>query len=165
MAKESWDSSTLKARNLRIEDFGTQIEVSEMAKMPLAADSFSQAHKFLETLVNKPMMSKSGLPAIISKKSIKEILSGEAVRKSFEMKAHLKAAVNIEKLYTNAIEKWEFELDPNKNNTSLSNRKYLYAPMEYKKRIVPVKLTVKEFKDTKTEMRLYSIEAIDVGLE
>ena len=73
--------------------------------------------------------------------------------------------VNIEKLYSNAIEKWEFELDPSKNNDYLKDRKYLYAPMEYKDRIVPVKLTIKEYKDIWTERRLYSIEAIDVGLD
>jgi len=47
----------------------------------------------------------------------------------------------------------------------LQDRKYLYAPMEHNGRIVPVKLTVKEYKDIKTQMRLYSIEAIDVDLD
>jgi len=37
--------------------------------------------------------------------------------------------------------------------------------MEHNGRIVPVKLTVKEYKDIKTQMRLYSIEAIDVDLD
>jgi hypothetical protein len=108
---------------------------------------------------------QSGLYATISKKSIKEILSGETVGKSFNLKAHLKAAANIEKLYSNAIEKWEFELDPHKNNDSLEDRKYLYSPMEYDGRIVPVKLTVMKYKDIKAKKRLYSIQAINVDLE
>ena len=88
-----------------------------------------------------------------------------AVGKSFDLKAHLKAAANIEKLFANAIDKWNFELDPNKNNESLKDRKYLYSPMEHNGRIVPVKLTIKEYKDIWTKKRLFSIEAIDVGLE
>ena len=163
--KEPWDSSSEKAKTLRIEDFGTPEEVHEMAKMPLVANSFSEVREILKHLVDKPMTSKSGLSATISKKSIDEILSGEAVGKSFDFKAHLKAAVNIEKLYSNAIEKWDFELDPSKNNDSLKDRKYLYAPMDYNNRIVPVKLTIKEYKDIRTNKRLYSIEAIDVDLQ
>jgi len=71
----------------------------------------------------------------------------------------------IETLFTHSLEKWEFDLNPNKNNDSLMGRKYLYAPMEHDNRIVPVKLTVKEFKDIKTEKRIYSIEAIDIELK
>ena len=37
--------------------------------------------------------------------------------------------------------------------------------MEYEGRIVIVKLTVKEFKDTKTEKRIYTIEAVNVDLK
>jgi len=162
--KEPWDSSTEKAKTLKIEDFGTLEEVREISKMPLSVSSFAEARVILEGIVDKHLISKSGLPATISKKSIKEILSGEAVGKSFDLKAHLKAAANIEKLYSNAIEKWEFDLDPGKKNESLKDRKYLYAPMEHIDRIVPVKLTVKEYKDIKTQKRLYSLEAIDVDL-
>jgi len=68
-------------------------------------------------------------------------------------------------LFSNSIEKWEFELNPKKNNAALKKRRYLYAPMEYEDRIVPVKLTVKEYIDIKSEKRIYSIEAIDVTLE
>ena len=67
------------------------------------------------------------MTAVISRKSIKEILSGECARKSFDIKAHLKAAVNID-------------------------RKYLFTLMEYKERIVPVKFSVKEFKDRKADI-------------
>ena len=114
MKKEPWDSSTIKAKNLKLSDFGIPNEVREMAKMSLTAASFIETRIILVKLVDKPMISKSGLYATISKKSIKEFFSGKAVGKSFNMEAHLKAAANIEKLYSNAIEKWEFELDPNK---------------------------------------------------
>ena len=78
MKKEPWDSSAEKAKNLKISDFGTPDEVRETAKMPLTATSFSEARNILTSLVDKPMPGKSGFYATISKKSIKEILSGEA---------------------------------------------------------------------------------------
>jgi len=165
LKKEPWDSSSEKAKILKINDFGTKEEVYEMAKMPISVNSFIDAQKILKNLIDKPLINKAGLSATISGKSIKEILSGEAIRKSFNLKAHLKASVNIEKLFTNSIEKWEFDLNPNKDNDSLKERKYLFAPMEYEGRIVIVKLTVKEFKDTKTEKRIYTIEAVNVDLK
>ena len=163
--KEHWDSSGEKAKELTLSMFGTPDAVREMARMPLEANSFMEARQILEGIVDKPLTSKSGLAATLSKKSIKEILSGEAVGKSSGLKAHLKAAANLEKLYSNAIEKWEFDLGPNKNNDSLEERKYLYAPMEYNNRIIPVKLTIKKYKDIWTGRRLYSLEAIDVEIK
>jgi len=88
----------------------------------------------------------------------------KAYRKSFDLKSHLKTAANVETLFSNAIKKWDFELDPNKNNASLQDRTYLYAPMEHDDRIMPVKLTVKKYKDIKTQTRLYSLEAIGVDM-
>ena len=164
MRKEPWDSSSEKAKELEISDFGTLEEVRQMAKMPLIVYSFTETHEVLEGIVDKVLTSKSGLSATISKNSIDEILSGEASKKSFDLKVHLKAAANIEKLYSNAIEKWEFKLDPNKKNASLQDRKYLYSPMEHDGKIIPVKLTVKVFKNDKDGKRLYSLEAINAGL-
>jgi hypothetical protein len=162
--KEPWDSSNEKSKELKIADFGTPEEVREMAQMPRTAKTFDEVRKILNEIVDKPLTGKSGLTATISRKSIKEMLSGEAIGKSINLKAHLKAVANVEKLYANAIEKWEFELDPNKNNEGIKDRKYLYAPMEYNDLIVPVKLTVKEYKNQNLGKRLYSVEAIDVGL-
>lgn len=163
--KAPWDSSDEKAKELTGADFGTLEEVYEMAKMPRSAHSFAEARAILEDMVNKPMTSKSGLSATLSKKAIKEMLSGEAVGKSVDLQAHLKAAANLEQLYTHAIEKWEFELNPNKNNEGLKERRYLYAPMEYNDHILPVKMTVKEFKNAAKGKRLYAIEAIDMVIK
>jgi hypothetical protein len=40
---------------------------------------------------------------------------------------------------------WKFELNPNKDNTRLKARRYLYAPMEFERKITIVKITVKEY--------------------
>ena len=58
----------------------------------------------------------------------------------------------------------KFELNPSKNNENLKDRLYFYAPMEYGGRILPVKITIKQYSQKGVLSRLYSIEAIDVGL-
>ena len=40
----------------------------------------------------------------------------------------------------------------------------VYAPLEFDKKIIPVKITVKEYKDETLGKRLYSIEAINFEL-
>ena len=86
MGKEPWDSSSEKAKELKISDFGTPEEVRQMAKMPLIANSFAEAREVLEGIVDKLFTSKSGLSATISKSSIDEILSGEASKCKPRMK-------------------------------------------------------------------------------
>jgi hypothetical protein len=70
----------------------------------------------------------------------------------------------IDTLYSNAIEPWKFELNPNKENDGLKSRRYLYSPMGYDGKITIVKITVKEYLDDGLQNKLYSIEAIDVEL-
>jgi hypothetical protein len=74
------------------------------------------------------------------------------------------AVANIDKLFSNAIEPWKFELNPSKNNDDLAARHYLYAPLEFDGKLIPVKITVKEYKDIALGMRLYSVEAINAEL-
>jgi len=162
---EPWNSSTEKAKTLKIEDFGTPEDVREMAKMPKQASNFSEAKKILSELVNKPMTNTGGLIAFISKNSAKEILSGKAVESSFNKQAHLLAVVNVDRLYSNAIEPWKFNLNPEKSNKGIKAVRRLYSPMLYNGRIIPVKLTIKEIKNENEGNRMYSLQAIDVNLE
>jgi hypothetical protein len=81
-------------------------------------------------------------------------------RPIFSAEAHYLAAANVDKYFSNAIEPWFFELNPNKNNEGLKARRYLFAPMEYQGRIVIIKFTVKEYHGA--ENKLYSIEALDI---
>jgi len=162
--KEKWDSSDEKARELTAAMFGTPEEVREMAKPVRTAQNYSEARVILYALCDQPLKSKSGLNATISKNAIKEMLSGKAERESFHKDAHLQAAVNIDKFFTNAIEPWKFELNPHKHNENLKEIHRLYAPMEFQDRIVPVKITVKEMINAKEGKRMYSIEAIDAKI-
>ncbi|MDR1178999.1 MAG: hypothetical protein LBK44_00710 [Spirochaetales bacterium] len=163
--KEHWDSSDEKAKELKISDFGTIEKVREMVKMPKPAHTFTEARNILGSLIGNPLKSAGGLTATISKNSAKEILSGKAVKNSFERQAHLLATANVEKLFFNAIEPWNFELNPEKPNDGIRTIRRLYAPMLYNGKIVPVKLTVKELKNRNEGNRLYSLRAISVDLK
>jgi hypothetical protein len=160
-----WDSSTEKAKILKVEDFGTPDEVREMAKPIRYTNTRREAAEILKSIADKgPLANKSGLVATLSSDSRGKIVSSKALGTSYGQMVHFLAVANIDKLFFNAIEPWEFELNPNKNNDELSARRYLYAPLEYDSRIIPVKITVKVYKDTSLGKRLYSIEAIDAEL-
>jgi hypothetical protein len=162
---EKWGGSTEKAKTLKIEDFGPLDEVREAAKPVREARRFDEARRILEGLVDQPMTSRNNLIAILSKNSIRKILSGPAVTDSISRDAHLLAAANLDKLFSNAIEPWAFEMNPNKSNDNLQNVHRLYAPLEYSGTIIPVKITVKEMKSELEGKRIYSIEAIDAEIK
>ena len=165
LEKEPWDSSSEKAKNLKLEDFGAPDEIREKVQMPRIAKNRKEAVEILKKIAKDgKLTSRSGIIASLSGKSIDEIVSGQALHQSFDNMAHWLAAANADKLFSNAIEPWKFELAPQKNNENLKNRRYLYSPMEYRGRILPVKFTVKEYKHEKLDKRLYSIEAINFDL-
>lgn len=53
MKKETWGSSSEKANELKLSDFGTPEEVLKMAKMDREADSYKEARNLLIKLLNK----------------------------------------------------------------------------------------------------------------
>jgi len=162
---EPWNRSREKAQELRIEQWGTLEEVRAMAAPLRWASGRRGAMEYLkEVAVGSPFTSRSGLSARLSTRSLGKIISRVAVAASFCPEAHYLAAANIDRLYSNAIEPWEFELNPNKDNSGLKARRYLYAPMEYGGKIAVVKITVKEYTDTDLHNKLYSIEAVDVDM-
>jgi hypothetical protein len=162
---EHWDRSRKKARELRLEQWGTPEEIQAMAAPLRQAHNRRTAMDCLKEIAsNSPFTSKSGLSARLPMRSLGKIVSHAAVAVSFCPQAHYLAAANIDKLYSNAIEPWAFELNPNKDNTGLKARRYLYAPMEYGEKIAVVKITVKEYTDADLQNKLYSIEAVDVDL-
>jgi hypothetical protein len=160
--KEPWDSSTNKGKTLRVDDFGSPDEVTEKAQPVRYAETRRQAVEMLKDIANKgSLTSKSGLTARLSTKVIGKIVSNQALNTSISPKAHYMGAVNVDYLFTNAIEPWKFELNPAKNNDGLKDRHYLYAPIQYENDIIIIKITVKEYIDEKLANKLYSIEAID----
>jgi hypothetical protein len=68
----------------------------------------------------------------------------KAVDKSFNREVHFLAAANFEKLFSHAIEPFNFDKDTEKNNEHLKVIRRLYSPMTFNGRIVPVKFTIKE---------------------
>ena len=163
--KEPWDSSTEKVKSLKISDFGTPESVKEQARTVRTASNRKEAAGILKEIIKHgPYTSKSGLPARIPGKSIGKLVSSEAVNASFIPEAHYLAVANIDKLFSNAIEPWAFELNPNKNNAGLKIRHYLYAPMAFHEKILVVKFTVKEYLNKELGNKMYSIEAIDTNV-
>jgi hypothetical protein len=164
-AKEPWDSSTQKAKELKASDFGTPEEVRKITKMPRQAKERKEVIIILKEIAKKGILkSKAGEMASLSGKSIDKIVSEQALHQSFDRNAHWQAAANIDTLFSHAIEPWKFELNPNKTNENLKDRRYFYALMEYEGKVHPVKITVKQYKQTETEKRIYSIEAIGVDV-
>jgi len=171
--REPWDSSSEKAKELKISDFGTLEEVREMANPIRQVKSRLEAEKALENIISSngtvkrsavELKSKKGLSVFLRRSSIGKLISG-IQEKGIPKEALWQAAANIDKLFVFSIEPWEFALNPNKNNVGLKNRRILYAPMEYAERILPVKLTVKEYFDPQVADKLYSIEVIDFDLK
>jgi hypothetical protein len=141
-------------------------EVSAIAAPIRQASTRKSAMDCLKAIsLNSPFTSRSGLAARLSRRSLGKFVSHVAVINSFSPEAHYLAAANIDKLYSNAIEPWEFELNPNKDNTGLKSRRYLYAPMDYSGKMLIVKITVKEYEGSDLQNKLYSIEAVNVDLK
>ena len=117
--KKDLEDSDKAAYSLRITDFGSTDQVRNMAHMDRKPETYAKVREILSSLVGYQMVSRSGLHATISKKSIEKILSGKSIEDSHNFKTHLLAAGNIDKLYRNSIEPWTFEMNSNKNNDSI----------------------------------------------
>jgi len=158
---EPWNTVREKASELRPDYWGTPEEITDIAVPIRKAKNRREATAILKEIAkHSPFTSKSGLTARLQRRSVGKLVSSVAVHSSFNPEAHYLAAANIDKFFLNAIEPWLFELNPNKNNEGLKSRRYLFAPMEYQKQIVIIKITVKEYHTE--ENKLYSIEALDL---
>jgi hypothetical protein len=70
--KEPYDSSTDKAKELKIEYFGTPEEVRKITRPIREAHTFEGVRKILAGLAGQPMTSRSRLTAVLSNNSIKK---------------------------------------------------------------------------------------------
>ena len=173
MKREPWHSSTEKAKNLTLDDFGGLDEVWEMAKPIREVKSRAEAEKALENIISSnskvkrsaiELVNKSGFSAFLRRSSIGKLVSG-VQEKGIPKEVLWQAAANIDRLFAHSIEPWKFELNPNKNNDGLKERHILYAPLECAKRIIPAKITVKEFLDPNVSAKIYSVEVINFDLD
>ena len=166
-AESKKKDSTERAKDIDPREWGTREEIKEKAKLKRTATNFGEAENTLKQIIENskkdPLKSADGLIANISNKSINKILSGKAVNKSYDLKAHLAAAANADYLFKNSKEMFEPEADKN-GNPDLKAIHRTYAPMEWNGAIIPVKFTVKEYTDKNTPNKFYSIEAIDCDL-
>jgi len=160
-ALEPWNTVREKTSELRLDYWGTPKEITDIATPIRKAKNRREATSILKEIAeHSPFTSKSGLTARLHRRSVGKLVCSVAVHSSLNPEAHYLAAANIDKFFSNAIEPWLFELNPNKNNEGLKSRHYLFAPMEYQERIVIIKITVKEYQTE--ENKLYSIEALDL---
>ena len=173
LEREAWDSSTENAKTLTFADFGAVDEVRKMAEPIRQAVNRYEAEKALENIISNngavkrsaiELKNKSGFTAMLRRSSIGKLVSG-IQGKDISKEALYLAVANIDRLFENAIEPWEFELNPLKNNDGLKDRRIFYAPLKYEGRIIPVKITVKEYLDPLAKAKLYSIEVIDFVLD
>ena len=163
---EPWYNSRKKAQELHLDQWGSPEEVKVIsAPLRIASNRKTAMECLKEIALKSPFTSRSGLSARLAKRALGKLVSQAAVISSFCPEAHYLAAANIDKLYSNAIEPWKFELNPNKDNTGLKARRYLFAPMEYCGKTAIVKITVKEYEGDDLPNKLYSIEAIYVDLK
>jgi hypothetical protein len=93
------------------------------------------------------------------------MVSSDALNKSHDKKAHYMALANLDRLFSHAIEPWQFLLNPDKNNQGLKARHYLYAPFEYNSSVIIVKFTVKEYTQPGLINTVYSLEALYIVLK
>ena len=173
MKREPWDSSTDKAKTLTLADFGASDEVLKIAEPTRQAVNRYEAEKALENIISNngtmkrsavELRNKSGFTAMLRRSSIGKLVSG-IQGKDISKEALYLAAANIDRLFENAIEPYGFELNPLKNNDGLKDRRIFYAPLKYEGRIIPIKITIKEYLDPLAKAKLYSIEAIDFDLD
>ena len=157
--------STAQAHELTLGMFGALDEVRKMAEMECKAHSYDEARIILKKLIDKPLISRSGIEATLSNKSVDKILSGKAMDKSFNKEAHFLATANLEKLFSNAIEPFKFPFIPDKSNENYYEVKRMYAPMLFDERIVPIKFTVMVMLNQQEGKRIYSLEVIDADLD
>jgi len=96
---EHWDKSREKARELRLDQWGTTEEVAIMAAPLRWARDRREATAILKEIAeHSPFTSKSGLTARLQRRSVGKLVSAIAVHSSFTPEAHYQAAEN--KLYS-----------------------------------------------------------------
>lgn len=116
----------------------------------------------LESLAHKDLINEdTKITAQVNREQRQKLASGDAIHKSiangFSREEHFGAAALVDKLYKNAILRFERE-DENGDPNVLSIRR-LVAPIKINGKDAYAKLTLKEsFSDKETHKRIYTVE-------
>lgn len=126
------------------------------------AQSFDEAREQADSFVGKEVINEhEGITAVISRRSIDKMLSGKAHEKSVDLKTHLLAVSNADKLFQNSIFGWKYQDRDNDENINAIHR--AVAPFKADDKVYLAKLTVKEL--VRDGNRVYSLEALEIEHE
>jgi hypothetical protein len=104
---EPWNTSREKAKELRLEQWGTSEEVAAMSAPIRKTSTRREATAILKEIASHgPLTSRSGITARLQRRTVGKLVSSVAVHSSFSHEAHYLAAANIDKFFSNAIEPW-----------------------------------------------------------
>lgn len=123
------------------------------------ARSYNDARNALGRIARKPLTSKDGFIADLSRSSIDKIMSGKAVSKSVSIPVHLAAAANIDQLFEASK---EGKGSGAGNKEGIKRFRRFYAPFKFAGETFKAKISVKEFEDKSQGNRIYTIETMDI---
>ncbi|OOR90557.1 LPD7 domain-containing protein [Moraxella bovis] len=133
-------------------------------KMERKALNFNEAKENAKNFTGQELTNfHSGIKAVISNNSLSKMLSGKAYEKSVDLKTHLIAVSNADKLFENSIFGWQHEHKGADKNSDIGAVHRAIAPLKIDNEVYLAKLTIKEF--AYDGNRVYSIEAVELENE
>lgn len=130
-------------------------------KMDRMALNFDETRENAKNFTGKELTNfHSGITATISGNALNKMLSSKAYEKSFDLRTHLIAVSNADKLFENAVFGWQSD-DKNGNRSTNAVHRAI-APLKINDEIYLAKLTVKAFENEVDGNRVYSVEAIEL---
>jgi len=125
-------------------------------------NSINEAAALVKNLVNEKLENKLlKINGTISENSLRKLTKDDsAIKKSVSPKLHALAVANIKKLFENAAIDVTHKDTKGNRDVELVHR--VGALMTYQGEHYPVKITLKQYFDSKKGTRLYSVEALTV---
>lgn len=134
------------------------------AKVDRTAINFNETKENAQSFTGKELTNfHSGIKATVSRNALDKMLSEKAYEKSVDLKTHLIAVSNADKLFENSVFGWKADHKNNDRNADSVHR--AIAPINIDDKIYLAKLTIKEFTNEVDGNRVYSVEAIELENE
>jgi hypothetical protein len=148
-------------RQVRTPEFKAWFGDWEIAAQPQRdASTFSAAREAAKAFQGKPLVSRDGVTATVSRSNLDKMLSASAVHKSESAAEHALAVANLDTLFAMAETGWTKTDREGDQNIKAIHR--LFAPMRVNGKARLVKLTVKEYSQAAHGNRVYSVDAVEV---